>query len=163
MMCGMDGAGVATFSCDSMESAASELEASVEPSDRLGSSVPFRLRAGLCGVDLLHRVGSSASARRFRRRAGSSTAGFLEKWSPPNEHSGSPSVATPMTRAVGSSVWRRESRRVFVGAVVRWRLFEALAGAFPRLPRHSCRSGGSCESRGRGGSNPWHPGASDVR
>jgi hypothetical protein len=84
------------------------------------------------------------------------------KWSPPNDRAGSPSAATSMTRAVGSSVWRRE----YVAYPWAPRFG---AGSSELEPTSSFVLSGtrvgvvtSCK-RGQGRSKPWQPVASNVR
>jgi hypothetical protein len=84
------------------------------------------------------------------------------KWSPPNDRAGSPSAATSMTRAVGSSVWQREcvacpwAPRFGAGSS------ELEPASFPVCS--GIRVGvATLRKRRRGMSKPWHPVAFNAR
>jgi hypothetical protein len=103
-MCGVDGVEVATPSCSSTGSAAS----GPRSNGRFERPVGFLQAVPPSGGAVRS---ESAAPCRVERRSTTLQASrrvpyyiLPRKWSPPNERAGSPSVATSMTRAVGSSV-----------------------------------------------------------
>jgi hypothetical protein len=159
-MCGTNGAEVATLSSSSTGSAAS----GPRSVGRIMRSVGFLQTVPPSGGAVRSesvapcRVERRGTTLRASRRV--PYCNLPRKWSPPNERAGSPSVATSMTRAVGSSVERRVSRRVSVGAAVRSELFGARADVLPGSSGIRVGEATSAQAGVEGGagrSNRWLP------